>query len=71
LRVGDRTSSITGLTGRRATDPMPTEVTAGATIDAGDTIEPTPTARIDTPKEADYECHGGILQYVGRHLPQP
>ncbi len=34
---------------------------------AGD-VEFEATVRIDTPKEADYFRHGGILQYVLRQL---
>ena len=42
---------------------MPTEVT----VRAGDR-EIRARVRIDTPKEADYFRHGGILQYVLRQL---
>ena len=50
-----RTSSMTGTT--------PTEVTVTA-----DGKRFTATVRIDTPGEADYYRHGGIMQYVLRSL---
>ena len=34
----------------------------------GETIEFDARVRIDTPREADYFRHGGILQYVLRAL---
>jgi aconitate hydratase len=34
----------------------------------GDTVEFDARVRIDTPREADYYRHGGILQYVLRQL---
>jgi len=37
------------------------------TVNAGN-VEFTAVVRIDTPKEADYFRHGGILQYVLRQL---
>jgi aconitate hydratase len=42
---------------------LPTQVTVQA-----DGIEFEARVRIDTPKEADYFRHGGILQYVLRSL---
>ncbi|MEA2170839.1 MAG: aconitate hydratase, partial [Solirubrobacteraceae bacterium] len=64
-----------GLTGREvfaisglaepmnAGEPVPDEVSVRA-----DEIEFSARVRIDTPKEADYFRHGGILQYVLRSL---
>ncbi|MGH8999876.1 MAG: aconitase family protein, partial [Acidimicrobiia bacterium] len=66
--TGTETYSITGLAGIGATDPMPTEVTVQATQPDGATVEFSAEVRIDTPKEADYYRHGGILQYVLRQL---
>ena len=43
------------------------ELPKTCTVKAGD-IEFEATVRIDTPKEADYFRHGGILQYVLRQL---
>jgi aconitate hydratase len=44
-------------------EPVPDEVS----VRAGE-IEFSARVRIDTPKEADYFRHGGILQYVLRSL---
>jgi aconitate hydratase len=54
--------SIRGLAGREA---PPQEVTVAA-----DDREFTAMVRIDTPREADYYRHGGILHYVLRQLGQ-
>ncbi|MGZ4561833.1 MAG: aconitate hydratase, partial [Mycobacteriaceae bacterium] len=67
--TGEEQFSILGLQGA---DPVPREVTvrvesAGAESD-GRTREFTATVRIDTPAEAAYYAHGGILQYVLRSL---
>jgi aconitate hydratase len=57
--TGHETITVTGLTGP---DIPPTlTVTADAT-----TFEVRP--RLDTPREADYYRHGGIMPYVLRHL---
>ena len=66
---GTETYSITGLAGHRARRadahrshrPRRRRPTARA-------VEFTAKVRIDTPKEADYYRHGGILQYVLRQL---
>jgi aconitate hydratase len=57
-----------GLTGREVFSisglvDLPSSVTVRA-----DSAEFTARVRIDTPKEADYYRHGGILQYVLRQL---
>ena len=59
--TGEETYAITGLAGR---DEPPGTVTV--TTDTG--RELTATVRIDTPAEAAYYRHGGILQYVLRQL---
>jgi aconitate hydratase len=60
--TGEETISITGVTALND-GPSPREVT----VTAGDkTFEAT--LRIDTPGEADYYRHGGIMQYVLRSL---
>ena len=68
--TGDELYSITGLTG---SDRPPDQVTVH--VDQhGSTRTFTATVRIDTPTEATYYRHGGILRYVLRHLldnPQP
>ncbi|GMU62091.1 MAG: aconitate hydratase [Myxococcaceae bacterium] len=61
---GDETFSISGIAEGLA--PMKKlQVTAKG---AGGERTFTVTARIDTPNELDYYRHGGILQYVLRHL---
>ena len=61
--TGHETFSITGLEG----DELPPEVMVLADSHSG-VREFTCRVRIDTPKEADYYRHGGILQYVVRQL---
>ena len=58
--TGHEVFDITGLEGASS---LPREVTVKA-----DDREFTVRVRIDTPKEADYYRHGGILQYVVRQL---
>jgi aconitate hydratase len=62
--TGDEVYSITGL---EAVDPLPREVTVRAEA-AGRSREFTAAVRIDTPAEAAYFRHGGILPYVLRQL---
>ncbi|HEX7354966.1 MAG TPA: aconitate hydratase AcnA, partial [Mycobacteriales bacterium] len=62
--TGEETYTITGLAGR---DESPKSVTVST--DTGRTF--TATVRIDTPAEAAYYRHGGILQYVLRQLLAP
>jgi aconitate hydratase len=57
---GEETFTITGLAGA---GEIPREVTVRA-----DGVEFTANVRIDTPREAEYFRHGGILQYVLRRL---
>jgi aconitate hydratase len=59
---GDETFSITGVTALND-GGIPKEVT----VTAGDRTF-TAKVRIDTPGEADYYRHGGIMQYVLRQL---
>jgi aconitate hydratase len=66
--TGEEVYAITGLTANGQTGPLPTEVTVQATGDDGTTQEFTTTVRIDTPAEAAYHRHGGILHYVLRQL---
>jgi aconitate hydratase len=61
--TGEEVYSITGL----ADGPLPREVTVRAEAD-DHTRDFTVTVRIDTPAEAAYFRHGGILQYVLRQL---
>jgi aconitate hydratase len=61
--TGHETFSINGLAGLADDAALPAELT----VRAGDT-ELRVRLRIDTPKEADYYRHGGILHYVLRQL---
>ena len=62
--TGEETYSTLGLDDA---DPLPHQVTVKAKRN-GDTKSFTMTVRIDTPAEAAYYRHGGILQYVLRQL---
>ncbi|MBI5106648.1 MAG: aconitate hydratase [Solirubrobacterales bacterium] len=61
--TGEEEISITGLAEGLNAGELPREVT----VKAGDR-EFTARVRIDTPKEAEYFRHGGILRYVLRQL---
>jgi aconitate hydratase len=61
--TGEEEFTITGLADPMNAGELPREVT----VKAGDK-EFRARVRIDTPKEADYFRHGGILQYVLRSL---
>jgi aconitate hydratase len=62
--TGEETYTIRGLAG---VDEVPRTVTVTAASPGG-TREFTATVRIDTPAEATYYRHGGILPYVLRDL---
>ena len=61
--TGEEEFAITGLAGSLDAGELPRE----ATVVAGEK-EFRVRPRIDTPKEAEYFRHGGILQYVLRQL---
>jgi aconitate hydratase len=61
--TGEETFDITGLSGLADHAAVPKELTVRAD-DRAFSVK----LRIDTPKEADYYRHGGILQYVLRQL---
>ena len=64
---GTETFSITGLTAlNEGTTPRTVTVTAKKAD--GSAVSFDAVVRIDTPGEADYFRHGGILQYVLRQL---
>ena len=76
LRPGDSAASL-GLTGEESFDVLGIEAALAAGSDrevvvratAGDASrEFRAVLRIDTPREADYFTHGGILRYVLRLL---
>jgi aconitate hydratase len=60
--TGEETFSITGVTALNdGTTPKTVKVKA-------DDVEFDAVVRIDTPGEADYYRHGGIMQFVLRNL---
>ena len=65
--TGEEVYSISGLTANGASGPLPHQVKVRAEIGSSAT-EFDVTVRIDTPAEAAYYRHGGILQYVLRQL---
>jgi aconitate hydratase len=77
FRPGESVASL-GLTGHETFDvlgieeinggPVPREVTVMARADDGSQREFRAVVRIDTPGEAEYFRHGGIMQYVLRTL---
>ncbi len=68
--TGEEVYSITGLEGSDPAEPFPRAVTVRAENNGpdGQATEFAATVRIDTPAEASYFRHGGILQYVLRQL---
>jgi len=64
--TGAETYSVLGL---ESADPLPEEVSVRVETD-GQVRELTATVRIDTPAEAAYFQHGGILPYVLRQMLQ-
>ena len=65
--MGDEVFTIHGITALND-GVTPHEVEVEAVNIDGRTVEFTALVRIDTPGEADYYRHGGILQYVLRSL---
>jgi aconitate hydratase len=63
--TGEETYAVVGLEGH---DDVPREVVVRVEGGAAGPRELTATVRIDTPAEAAYYRHGGILQYVLRQL---
>ena len=67
--AGEETFDVSGLPERLAADdPTGGELTVRATDPVGGTREFQVRVRIDTPEEAHYYRHGGILRYVLRRL---
>ncbi len=64
---GDEVFTIRGITALNG-GVTPREVEVEAVSADGRSVEFTALVRIDTPGEADYYRHGGILQYVLRSL---
>jgi aconitate hydratase len=69
--TGRERFDISGLTGLTADEPLPTELAVRAETEDGHVVAFVVAVRIDTPTEADYYRHGGILQYVLRELVPP
>jgi aconitate hydratase len=77
FRPGESVAAL-GLSGRERFDvlgieeintgPVPREVTVAVRPDDGPGREFRAVVRIDTPGEAEYFRHGGIMQYVLRTL---
>jgi aconitate hydratase len=66
---GEEVVSITGLAEAMSDGGLPPQtVQVRATRDGGEPLSFDALVRIDTPQEADYFRHGGILQYVLRGL---
>ena len=66
---GEEVFSITGLAaGLNDGGSPPSQVRVSAQRDGSTPVEFDARVRIDTPREADYFRHGGILQYVLRQL---
>jgi len=65
--TGHESFSIVGLT-TLDQGTVPKEVTVRAARDGGEVVEFAARVRIDTPMEAEYYRHGGILPYVLRQL---
>ena len=72
--TGTETFTITGITALNSGGEIPRQVEVRATpagddsADASDGWTFSATVRIDTPGEAEYYRHGGIMQYVLRSL---
>jgi aconitate hydratase len=67
--TGEETITISGLAdAMTAGGAPPREVTVRAERNGSDPVTFAARVRIDTPREADYFRHGGILQYVLRGL---
>ena len=65
--TGEETFSFTGVTALND-GTIPKTVHVKATRGGGEDVEFDAVVRIDTPGEADYYRHGGIMQYVLRSL---
>jgi aconitate hydratase len=67
--TGEERFDVSGVAGAMRDGGLPPrEVTVRAQRDDGEPIEFRARVRIDTPQEAEYYRHGGILPYVLRQL---
>ena len=60
-----------GALSRELSLTIPAELAVRAESEAGHVVDFRVAVRIDTPKEAAYYRHGGILNYVLRDLARP
>ena len=68
-RAGTSTFGVRGIAGPEPGALLGARLEVEVTGDGGDALSVPVLARIDTPTEAEYYAHGGILQYVLRqHL---
>ncbi|MGX0119403.1 aconitate hydratase [Corynebacterium otitidis] len=65
---GTETFSVTGITAFNESKDIPKTVHVTAEKDDAEPIEFDAVVRVDTPGEAQYYRHGGILQYVLRSM---
>ncbi len=68
---GEETFDVVGLEGLADDDPLPRTLRVAVADGSGAAHQFDVTLRIDTPKEAAYYRHGGILPYVLRQLRTP
>ena len=66
--TGTERFTISGLAGLTTDEPLPTELATRAETEDGHVVDFVVAVRIDTPKEADYYRHSGILHYMLRDL---
>jgi aconitate hydratase len=67
--TGEEVFAITGMAQAMADGgPSPDEVQVSAQLEGAEPVRFAARVRIDTPREADYFRHGGILQYALRQL---
>jgi aconitate hydratase len=66
---GTETFDVIGLDALNRGETVP-NVTLRATRTNGETVTFDARLRIDTPTEAEYYRHGGVLNFVLRHLAQ-
>ncbi len=69
--TGAESFTISGLSALTPDQPLPPELSVRAETDVGSAVDFSVKVRIDTPKEADYYRHGGILHFVLRKLARP
>jgi aconitate hydratase len=65
---GEEVFSITGMAEGMADGGSPEQVEVSAEREGAEPVRFAARVRIDTPREADYFRHGGILQYALRQL---